>query len=416
MSKSYQFHLEQGDNDTHAWTDTNPVGVSSGKRGKKRLFLFMIGGSGASVMEPVLYFFEKQVEESRTLIIPTFIDRSFHSEMVSRSICAIDKYQTFMACKASDANVLSPYFFIDDGSLFDGRNNLLKVFNQIRQDDTVAFSYSVYNGKNVLLKQSIAAHIRQTSAARIVDLVFLPYFTLGSDLAQFDREEQYLRNITQCSAGEMENEHFFYVGLSKPSRYVANDFQRNPFNIVSLILANAIVFCLTQSMTEENSHFEYSIPFMSEYGLGDLIPQSSIRETAIRNDFTGLCWHLIINENTSLRFGKELDSDIIHQVGSFFDDSTQLILQLMDKTYHPALQIRFRREKDFTFAQVWRHFSKHGIGIGKWRLSKASFIDQLLQSVDKDAICSPRMLVHEVLNSIDLFISSHWKEISPMYY
>jgi hypothetical protein len=26
------------------------------------------------------------------------------------------------------------------------------------------------------------------------------------------------------------------------------------------------------------------------------------------------------------------------------------------------------------------------------------------------------MLVHEVLNSIDLFISSHWKEISLMYY
>lgn len=46
----------------------------------KSIFLFMIGGSGASVLEPIIYFFEKQIEEAKYKLVPIFIDRKFHSE------------------------------------------------------------------------------------------------------------------------------------------------------------------------------------------------------------------------------------------------------------------------------------------------------------------------------------------------
>lgn len=79
----------------------------------------MIGGSGASVLEPIIYFFKKQIEESNCKLVPIFIDRNFHSEIVSRSIRNIKKHQIYntYSCESSDNFITNPFFFVDNGNL-----------------------------------------------------------------------------------------------------------------------------------------------------------------------------------------------------------------------------------------------------------------------------------------------------------
>ena len=103
----------------------------------RKLYLFMIGGSGASIIEPILYYFYSRVIEAGYRIVPIYMDRKFHSEVVSRSIRAIKDYQTYCAFTASDIVVMNPYFFIDDDSMFNGKNNLCMLLDKITSDDTV---------------------------------------------------------------------------------------------------------------------------------------------------------------------------------------------------------------------------------------------------------------------------------------
>lgn len=172
MSKFFHINTLQSSLYTQGYSN---AGFLSNKC-DKNIFLFMIGGSGASVLEPIIYFFKKQIEESNYKLVPIFIDRNFHSEIVSRSIRNIKKHQIYntYSCESSDNFITNPFLFVDNGNLLNSKNNLNKLIDSIQDDDIIAFSYSIYNKENLSVKRSIAEHIRLKTNAKIFNMVFLP--------------------------------------------------------------------------------------------------------------------------------------------------------------------------------------------------------------------------------------------------
>lgn len=130
---------------SNGWHTSNLMGVNPFHgNGEKRLFLFMIGGTGASIIEPLLYYFDSFIYKAGYSIIPVFIDRHFHSEIVSRSLTSIKNYQIHCAFTASHMITHNPYLFIDDNSLLtNGNSNLQMIFDKISAGGTIAFAYSV---------------------------------------------------------------------------------------------------------------------------------------------------------------------------------------------------------------------------------------------------------------------------------
>ena len=174
------------------------------------------------------------IEETINKIVPIFIDRHFHSEIVSRSIRNIKKHQIYntYSCENSVNFITNPFFFIDNGNLLNSKNNLNKIIDRIQDDDIIAFSYSIYNKENLSVKRSISERIREKTNAKIVNMVFLPYFTLNFDNDNFlkNNENSIAINL-QMSNPSLTREYCYYVGLPNKGIYKESRYQRNPFNI-----------------------------------------------------------------------------------------------------------------------------------------------------------------------------------------
>lgn len=215
MSKTLVLHNITGT----SWTDATELSLDYSNRvelNQKHLYLFMIGGSGASLIEPLLFYFDKLVDEANHTIIPIFIDRSFHSEILSRSVRTIKHYQKYCAYSANKLISLNPFLFIDDNkSLLDGDNNLNKIINRITSQDTIAISYSLQNNNNIRVKNSLVNAIRNCSDARIFNLIFFPYFNLDFGDGEFLVSEDQTKRNLKAAQHLTANEHCFFVGLSK---------------------------------------------------------------------------------------------------------------------------------------------------------------------------------------------------------
>ena len=68
----------------------------------------------------------------------------------------------------------------------------------------------------------------------------------------------------------LTREYSFYAGLPNKGNYKECVYQRNPFNIVSLVLAFALVSSLSEEIEETNASYHYSFPSKDKYNLGDL--------------------------------------------------------------------------------------------------------------------------------------------------
>ena len=407
---------------SNGWRASNLMGVSPllGNN-EKRLFLFMIGGTGASIIEPLLYYFDSFIYKAGYSIIPIFIDRHFHSEIVSRSLTSIKNYQIHCAFTASQMITHNPYLFIDDNSLlFNGNSNLQMIFDKITTGDTVAFAYSVCSTSknNIKVKQQIIESL-PISDVRIFNFIFLPYFNFQFGDSDFlnpnedDSSGEFL-NFTKhnliCSSPVMPNEHFFYVGLPKPSRYTKSEYQQNPFNVVSLIQSYALSSFLPKEL-ENNGFYEYSIDIKPIYTLDDIIPNSQLRQTVIKYDFKTICWKIICQSGV---VQSEVNSETLEQITMYFDEASRLIKQLQDKTIHRELNIVLKKHYDFD--HIWKEFVRSDFGIVKRKHSESSFICELLAYINRDVMNTPNMIIHEVLQSVELFINEHWSEIDQLYF
>lgn len=417
MSKVFSIHNDNS-GDAYGWNKSEVEFMDFPSIDQKYLYLFMIGGSGASVLEPLLYYFEKLVCDAKYKIIPIFIDRLLNSEIVSRSINSVKHYQIYCAYSATTMVVVNPYLFIDDKLLFDGENGLQRIIDRITPNDTVALSFSLYNKNNIKVKNSLVELIRQHSSARIFNLVFLPYFNLDFGGEEFFISEDQVRPNLKMISSPTPNEHFFYIGLPTQSKYVKSNYQRNPFNVVSLIQSYAIASYLSKSIENNNSYYEFVIEPRPMYSLDDLFPGSILRQTVIHYDFKTLCWNLICENEmynvSNIKF--KLESDLLEYITCFYQESSCLIKQLGDKTVHQGFQIHFRKQNDINFDTIWRCFSKYDFGIVKWKYSKSTFIKELLSNVDVDVMTTSNMVIHELLKSIEIYTKAHWPEINLLYY
>lgn len=421
MSKIFNFNNNIVSNGWHTSNimNANPLLGNS----EKHLFLFMIGGTGASIIEPLLYYFDSIIYKAGYSIIPIFIDRSFHSEIVSRSLTSIKNYQMHSAYTASYMITHNPYLFIDDSSFpFNGITNLQLILDKITIGDTVAFAYSVCStNQNVKVKQRIIESL-PISDVRIFNFVFLPYFNFhfgdseflnskaDDSSGEFLNTEDYTKHNLICNSPLMTNEHFFYVGLPKPSRYTKSEYQQNPFNVVSLIQSYALSSFLPKELGNRGFYY-YGIEIKPTYTMDDIIPNSQLREIVIKFDFKTICWKIIC---LSGAVQSEVNSETQEQITMYFEDASRLIRQLQDKTIHRDLNIVLRKHYDFD--HIWKWLVRSDFGIVKRKQSKPSFIDELLSDINRDVMNTPNMKIHEILQSIDMYINKHWNEITRLYF
>ena len=393
------------------------AGFSSNKC-DKNIFLFMIGGSGASVLEPIIYFFKKQIEESNYKLVPIFIDRNFHSEIVSRSIRNIKKHQIYntYSCESSGNFITNPFFFVDNGNLLNSKNNLNKLIDSIQDDDIIAFSYSIYNKENLSAKRSIAEHIRVKTNAKIFNMVFLPYFTLNFDDDNFlkNREKSIEINL-QMSNPSLTREYSFYAGLPNKGNYKECVYQRNPFNIVSLVLAFALVSSLSEEIEETNASYNYSFPSKDKYNLGDLGMGTLLRQTIISLDFRDICWKLICQERDNLELVNKIDSHTLNIITSYFNDAHSMLRQLSDITINKEFHLYIRKQKDYDFDKIWKYF-KNQILYLKIPYTRKTFSRALLKNTDYSLTTTSDMIAYEILHSINEFIKDNYIKIDKMYY
>lgn len=392
---------------------------------KRHLFLFMIGGSGSSIIEPLLFYFEKIVKKSNYTIVPIFIDRNFHSEIVSRSISNIKSFQYKCTFSATNSIVKNPFFFKDDNDLFNEQNNLNLIIKKITDQDIVAISFSVITKSNIITKQAIAKKIRQQVNSKIFDLIFLPYFNLNFCEDEFfdgekRDEDDFLssNDLVKNNLSDLEkieiNEHCLYAGLQDSSSFRRSIYQQNPFNVTSLILSYGIATFLSKNVESENSYYTYGIHKKEFYSLDDLIPNSEIRKYVIIRDFKRLCWN-IIWENYDMDFIKSIydsSKDNIDYISLYLNESIKLIDQLSDIIVNRQIPVLFRKEHDYDFNNIWREFKYLKI----FNHNKSTFAKEILSNFNESNFSTPNMLIHGVLNSIDKFIDDNYYKIESFYY
>ena len=76
------------------------------------------------------------------------------------------------------------------------------------------------------------------------------------------------------------------------------------------------------------------------------------------------------------------------------------------------MQVLFRKEHDYDFNNIWNEF-KHFKIINH---NKKTFTKELLSNFNESNLNTPNMLIHDILNSIDKFISDNYQEIDKLYY
>lgn len=396
---------------------------------KRHLFLFMIGGSGASIIEPLLFYFEKIINKNNFTIVPIFIDRQFNSEIVSRSIYNIKSYQYKCTFSATNSIVKNPFFFKDDNDLFNRQNNLNAILKKITEQDIVAISLSIQTKSNIITKQTIARDIRKQVNSKIFDLIFLPYFNLNfcgdefldgetTDKDDFLSSNDLVKNNLSALENIEINEHCLYTGLQKLSAFKRSNYQQNPFNITSLILSCGIATFLSKNIEQENSYYEFGLQNKEFYSLDSLIRDSEInsqlRKHVIEMDFKRLCWN-IIWENCDINSIKRIydsSKDKIDYITFYLNDSIKLIDQLSDITVNKQIPVHFRKANDYDFNNIWREFKQLKI----FSHNKQTFAKEILLNYKESNFNTSNMQIYEVLNSIDKFISDNYNKIERFYY
>lgn len=413
MSKIFHINTPQSSLYTQEYSNTDFL-----DKNVKNIFLFMIGGSGASVLEPIIYFFKKQIEETINKIVPIFIDRHFHSEIVSRSIRNIKKHQIYntYSCENSVNFITNPFFFIDNGNLLNSKNNLNKIIDRIQDDDIIAFSYSIYNKENLSVKRSISERIREKTNAKIVNMVFLPYFTLNFDNDNFlkNNENSIAINL-QMSNPSLTREYCYYVGLPNKGIYKESRYQRNPFNITSLVLAFALVSFISKEKEESNAIYSYGFLSKDNYNLGDLGMGELLRQTIISLDFRDICWKLICQERDNLELVNKIDSHTLNIITSYFNDAHSMLRQLSDITINKDFHLYIRKQKDYDFDKIWKYFKNQKRYL-KIPYTRKTFSRALLKHTDYSLTTTSDMIAYEILHSINEFIKDNYIKIDKMYY
>lgn len=406
---------------SNAWMNTQEdLAGSMALQKTSKLWLIMIGGSAAGIISPLSRYFLPKIENN--IIVPIFIDKNSNSDSIATSIADLANYEVFCRLTCTKARVSQPFLFIEESV-----DSLLvietfqKILDSISPTDKVVIVFSAHSNYAI----SIATRISQLCSSAIEQGnikygVFLPYFTYGSNEDAIyvlrDNSSMNLLNTINHNLEILTKDTDacstkFLVGLSEKSIITESSYQRNPFNIVQLIMA----FAVASSNDNHGGYQYYSIPNLGQFVAPlELIKEESFRNLLIAYDFKQIAFQFLINH-------KEIpsklldDRNLIDAICSYLDYGTDIILSLSDKTVHRNNSMILRKEVSLNPTQLNQIFSTKTI-FGRKTYNVTTLARELKKYIDEGFTVNANMAANETLYSIEKFFKEHYGEIAQCYY
>ena len=403
------------------WNNPFSGSISSNKlvvKDERKLILFMIGGSAASIYSPLLRLFLKEVPNN--YIVPIFIDRKFHSVSTSSAIEEIANYEEFCRLSLTESSSTEPLLFVDDSIEDILRNEVLKrIIVSIRDDDNIFICTSIHSefNTNLIMKlwQVLARHI---SPKKISYGFFLPYLQFATNdkltsLIHPDKEKQE-KIILNSNLEKVENEIHkdsskFIVGLSQKSIVRKTSFQCNPFNIVHLLMA----YAAASSEKYSGGWLYYTIEDKIFLTPRDIIQSENFRKSLIIQDFSYLLYDFLI-KGQYLPHELSADNKLNSLIHRYLITTSNLVSSLGDATSNGEVCMYLRNRNIINTADPNRNFRKRII-FWSQLFSKEDLIRDIYRFVDSSKIVNSNMAANQILLAINSFVLHKYPEISNLY-
>ena len=393
--------------------------IDYGVRSSK-LWLFLIGGSAAGIIPPLLRYFLSLVHHD--IIVPVFIDRIFHSHTTSSSISYISKYEEFCRLTCAKSKIAKPFFFVEDSfSSLLVVKNFNAIQSMITKGDQVFIAFSIHSVFNVSVALDIGKMCGNKVASEFVSYgLFLPYiafstnekpFDIINDISTSELQKSVTQNLDRISNEISDKSKKFVLGLPEKIIVDESSYQRNPFNILSLIMAFAVVAVANN----DGEWISYVIESNND-GLSpsDIVPIQSFRQSLISLDFLRLSYDFLTMRQVLpdiLKGDTEKTKFITEYLHSASDD----ILSLADMTVHRKNRMKLRKSEQLK-KDLLNEVFKYKTYFGQKCYSKDLLTKELMKSVDVNSLYTANMAAHEVLLSIQSFIKCNYETISRLYF
>lgn len=384
-----------------------------------KIWLFMVGSSAAGIIPPLSRYFISNIFQD--LIVPIFIDCKIHSVVTSSSIEDIDLYNEYCRITCQKSKISPPLFFIEsklDDLLF--LKQFQSIIDLITLKDKVFISFSAHSEQNVSLALKIGELCKkQTKTSHISYGIFLPYLTfytndnIGEFLTELKNRKslQYLNQNLEIINRATSSSNKFFIGLSEKAIVNEADIQRNPLNIVQLIMA----FAVTYLGREDVESLSYNIPYKNDFLTPtDVVQDVEFRNLIIFHDFLHLAFSFLNNRNF-LPPRLQEDKELRRALTSYLKTGTDIILSLGDETVNKNNRMLVRKDKNLSEEKLNKVFTYTGL-FGRKNYSEEMLSKMLLQDIEQNFLYNSNMSAHEILKSINRFIEERFSEISNLYY
>lgn len=391
-----------------------------GRKKSSKLWLFMIGGSASGIITPLSRFFISKL--AKEIVVPVFIDNQCHSHSTSAAITDIARYEEYCRLTGEKSKISQPFLFIEDSiQSLTVLERFQSIVNHINRDDEVFFAFSAQSKFSISVAKEIAELCNNKIRCTALKCgIFLPYLTFytNEDAVDVlrDKKNEYDSSLLNHNLETINREldYFsakFIVGLSDRTIVKEATYQKNPFNIVQLIMAYAIVSLRQQ----EVGWFEYGIQSTGDFVVPhDIIRDDNFRNLLIMYDFTNLAFQFLLCHNSLPKELKE-DNALTDIVTSYLKTSSDDIQSLGDITVHRSNRMLLRKDENLNSTSLNRAFTHKRI-FGTKSYSVNELTHYLTGHIQQNKIFNSNMAIHETFISIQIFIKENFDTISCLYY
>ncbi len=388
--------------------------------GPSKIWLFMIGGSAAGIITPLARFFMPKVKKD--IIVPVFIDSQCHSDITATSISDIARYEEFCRLCCIKSKISQPFLFIEDKTKdLLSLNRFNTIIDCISKNDEIFVAFSVHSDYNV----TTALEITRLCSSKIDPKnirygIFLPYLTMYTnenvadvlkEITNQQRADSVKRNLAIIESKTDRCSTKFILGLSDKCIIKEANYQKNPFNIVQLVMSFAIV----SSTSDSGGYMYYSTSETKDFLTpSDVIQDITFRELLIQQDFTQLAFSFLVYHKLLPRKLYN-DNDLRDSIYSYLKIGTDSIQALGDITVHRNNRMLLRNNPNLNTIQLNRIFKcKSLFGVRSYSVNKMA--NELMQYMNCNMAFNSNMAAHETLCSIHRFTNEHYEDISKLYY
>lgn len=284
-----------------------------------------------------------------------------------------------------------------------------EIISCIGGSDKVLMVYSTYNILNIQTKDYLVESIRKVCAdAEIYHTVFLPYFKIGNqrlhDLISRERIEDEL-NIGS-------KEYMTLLGMPKLCTYIRQTFQCNPFSLTSLVASYIINQIIGNKSYTSNGYRTYSIANNSTLVPLDIIPSKEFRRSLIYSDMKSLCWSFLGSTHNSII--QYISSESYEYVNLFLKESVDMLIDLGDSTITEKSFVMKYRADGFNSQDLSANFIRYKLLFMRNRANRI-FLKRILGNVNIAKAQNERVIISEIITSINKFITDNFDEIDKLY-